>query len=298
MSAALPDEIAASIGGHAEVVEAVASEPVRPSTGAATRTTVRLRVHLGSKDGNRRSTTLIRKELRPVDAGRHAALAEDPRHWAYWLREAEAYQSGLLPSGPGLRAPKCFGVFDESLFLEAVRGPQPTARQAAEALASWQVLFEPPLDRPWLATDQIGRRLAASDLDWNAIDADARAVELWNRRGTYCERLNSLPKVLSHGDYSVGNLVVASDEIVAFDWATFGWEPVGFDLAHLALSTAEDPMPAYRAAGLDADVAANGFRCALVIIGASRVHWMVSRSMDVPSWYVDFLWEHRPPLAP
>ena len=224
-------------------------------------------------------------------------MAEDPRHWAYWLREAEAYRSGLLPSGPALRAPKCFGVVGETLFLEDVAGPQPTAHQAAEALASWQVPFAPSLDRPWLATDQIGRRLAAGDLDWGGVDADARAIELWDRRWTYFDRLARLPKVLSHGDYSVGNLVFVSDHTVAFDWATLGWEPAGFDLAHLALSTAEDPTPAYRPAALDPDLAAIGFRCALAIIGSSRVHWMASRSMEVPNWYVDFLWEHRPPSA-
>lgn len=58
-------------------------------------------------------------------------------------------------------------------------------------------------------------------------------------------------------------------------------------------------MPGYvaasRDAAPDAAAAAIGFRCALVVIGASRVHWMISRSIDVPSWYVDFLWEHRPP---
>jgi hypothetical protein len=297
MAAVLPDEIATSICDDAEVVRAVVSEPVRPSTGAATGAVVRLRIDLEGNGGDRRSATLIRKQLRPVASGRHAGLAENQRHWAYWRREAEAYGSGLLPSGPGLRAPKCFGVIDESLFLEDVAGPQPTARQASEALASWRVQFEPTLDRPWLATDQIGRRLAASDLDWAGVDADARAVELWKQRGTYYERLAGLPKVLSHGDYSVGNLVFASDQTVAFDWATLGWEPTGFDLAHLALSTAEDPMPGYRAAARDADVAATGFRCALAIIGASRVHWMISRSVDVPGWYVDFLWEHLPPMA-
>ena len=292
----LPVPIAAAVCGRTVSVLSVAVEDVRPSTGAATGADCRLRAELVLSDGRRLSETLIRKEIRPLTSGRHARLAGDPRHWAYWRREAEAYTSGLLPAGPALRAPRCFGVVDQTVFLEDVAGPEPTAVHAAEALARWQVEFEPSLDRPWLAVDQIGKRLASGDLDWGGVDADPRVVELWKRRHTCYERLARLPRVLSHGDYSIGTLVSSAGEVVAFDWATLGWEPVGFDLAHLALSAAENPLPGYRpTAPTHREVAEIGFRCALTIIGASRVHWMLSNSVEVPRWCVDFLWDRRPP---
>ena len=232
-------------------------------------------------------TTAIRKRLRPLIEGRHAPFAGDPRHWAYWRRELDAYASGLLPTGPALRAPHCIGIVDDTLELEDVTGPPPTTAEAAAALATWRVPYADDLDRPWLATDQIGRRLRATgELDWSAIDADPRAVELWSRRYEHVARLRTLPKVLSHGDFSIGNLArVDAGTVIAYDWATFGWEPAGFDLAHLALSTGEVPS------GADTDT---GFRCTVAIVGASRVHWMLERGEAPPSWYVDFLWEHRP----
>ena len=259
-----------------------------PSRGAATAHVVRLRTASG---------TAIRKQLRPLTSGRHAPQADDPRHWAFWRREAEAYRSGLLPQGPGLRAPTCFAVVADTLFLEDVPGPPPPVHRAAAALARWHVAFDPALDRPWLAVDQLGRRLAAGELDWTAVDKDRRAVQLWSQRTAFLEQLAALPKVLSHGDFCLANLATDGDDTVAFDWATLGWEPVGFDLAHLALSALVDPTPAYRSATPrpgDADLAERGFRAALAVIGASRVHWMATNGIDVPDGYVDFLWEHRP----
>jgi thiamine kinase-like enzyme len=128
-------------------------------------------------------------------------------------------------------------------------------------------------------------------LEWAGLDADPRVVRLWEHRYELHERLEQLPLVLSHGDYSIGNLVAQGTDTVALDWATFGWEAVGFDLAHLALSTGEDPTGAYLAAtplAHPAELVTFGFQTALVIIGASRLHWMVSQGLDVPAWYAQF----------
>ena len=236
--------------------------------------------------------TLVRKTLRPLIAGRHAALADDPRHWAYWRREAEAYRSGLLPLGPGLRTPLCYGVVDNEIYLESVEGPAVPVGQAAEHLARWQVPYESSLDRPWLAMDQLGQRLKVSELDWTTVEADPRVVQLWQRQWDLYEELIRVPSVRSHGDYSAGNLVRAGSDTVALDWATFGWEPLGFDLAHLALSTGEDPTDAYcSAAGpaVDAIAVRAGYRTAVATIGASRIHWMLSRGIRLPEWYVEFI---------
>jgi hypothetical protein len=71
-------------------------------TGAATASLARVSLFVRSPDGGERPPTLVRKTSRPLKTGRHAYGSEDPRHWAYWRREAEAYSSPLLPRGPGL----------------------------------------------------------------------------------------------------------------------------------------------------------------------------------------------------
>jgi aminoglycoside phosphotransferase (APT) family kinase protein len=254
-------------------------------------------VGLRTRHGGECWFRIVRKTIEPLTGGRHAALAGHPRHWAYWPRESHAYRSGLLPVGPGLRAPRCFGVVGSQVFLEEVDGTPPSVRQAAEHLAAWQVDYDRSLEQWWLARHQLGRRLAVTELDWAGLDADPRLVDLWRHRYQLHERLEQLPLVLSHGDYSMGNLVAQGTDTVALDWATLGWEPVGFDLAHLALSTGEDPTAAYMAAtplGHPADAVNLGFQTALVIIGASRLHWMLSQGLDVPSWYVQFVCERDP----
>ena len=108
--------------------------------------------------------------------------------------------------------------------------------------------------------------------------------------------LRELPRVLSHGDFSIGNLIALGADTVALDWAAVGWEPLGFDLAHLALSTGDDPIDAYLdgVGAARANLVRRGFGAAAAIIGASRVHWMLANGIDVPAWYVDFVWEHQP----
>ena len=293
----LPLSVRAALCGEPDaVVVELREDRIRRGSGAATRGLVRLTVGLRTREGRAVSVRIIRKTMEPLRGGRHAAFAGDPRHWAYWRRESEAYRSALLPTGPGFRAPRCFGVVGDDVFLEEIDGPPPSAPQAAEHLAAWQVDYDRSLDQSWLARDQLGRRLQATRLDWYNVDADPRMVDLWEDRHELYDRLAHLPLVLSHGDYSTGNLVAQGFDTVALDWATVGWEPVGFDLAHLALSTGEDPTGAYLAATplSHPPEVTFGFAAALVIIGASRVHWMLSQGLDLPEWYVEFVCEHYP----
>ena len=292
----LPQVVSRCLTGEDGAIIDVDEQVLERGTGAATASVARVSLLVRSADGSERPITLVRKTLRPLTAGRHAYGSEDPRHWAYWRREAEAYSSTLLPQGPGLRAPRCFGVLDNDVWLEEVSGPAPSVEDAAQQLAHWQVGYDPQLDRPWMARDQLGRRLEVTQLDWSLVDADPRAVRLWAGRPRYCEALSGLPVVRSHGDYSLGNLVCQAADVVALDWATFGWEPLGFDLAHLGLSSGQDPRSAYLAStGRWAEEAvARGFASAVAVIGPSRVHWMLSAGVAVPDWYVDFLWEYQP----
>ena len=287
----LPHHVAAALADEGpDGVVVVRERALHEGQGAATGAVVLLDVELSGPDGRKVEKTLIRKTVAPV-TGRHAAGAANPRHWAYWRREAEAYDSDLLPQGPGLRSPRCGGVVGDMIYLEMLEGMPASVQQAAEHLARWQVKYDAALDRPWLATDQIGQRLSVTSLEWSGVDVEPRVVRLWNRREELLEELRRLPSALSHGDYNLGNLVDVQGDTVAVDWATLGWEPVGFDLAHLALSTGIDPTEPYASASRRFDAAdiRAGYRAALVIVGISRLHWMMSAGYPVPSWHLDLV---------
>jgi hypothetical protein len=293
----IPDEVLASVAGRpgARLVSCRAA-PVTGSSGAATG-------DISLLTGIARSGTadlpfrVVRKTVRPVTAGRHAPYAGDPAHWAYWRREPLAYASGLLPGGPGLAAPRCHGVAGDVIYLAPASGKAESAEVAARRLGAWQAAAPVPdtklPDAVWLARDQLRQRVAASDLDWRRVSADPRLAAIWARRAELLGELDRVPRVLVHGDFSAGNLIAADERTtVVLDWATLGTGPVGADLASLALSTGEDPLPAYLA-GLDGRFAAAdaelGYRATLALTGASRVHWMLSRGTQPPPGYVEFV---------
>ncbi len=282
--------LAAAVGRPDAVVLGYSAEPIATGTGAATGAVTRLtgRARAG---GQEHVFAMVRKELRPLTTGRHAAGAADPRHWAYWRREPLAYASGVLPAGPGLAAPRCYGVVDDVVYLQEVAGAPESPHVAARRLGAWQASTPVP-DLPWLAGHQLAQRLAVSHLDWAAVDADARLASIWSRRHDLLAALRSVPTVLSHGDFHIGHLVAADDATVVLDWATLGVGPVGADLADLALSTLGDLVADYLV-GLedrfDADVVRVGYRTTVALTGASRVHWMLSRGVPVPHGYADFV---------
>ena len=207
-----------------------------------------------------------------------------------------AYSSNVLPSGPHLVAPKCFGVDGNDVYLEAISGPRETIDRAAMHLAEWQSRSAVP-DLPWLTHNQLEQRVSVTTLDWRSVEADPRVVDLWNRRESLLQRLANLQRVLSHGDYSHGNLLARGDETVALDWGTLGIAPVGSDLAYLALAELADPLPHFLETAQDhwppQDVVL-GFQATLALVGSSRAHWMLSRGTPLPEGYVDFLWNNRP----
>ncbi|MGR6917867.1 phosphotransferase family protein [[Actinomadura] parvosata] len=302
----LPEGVLAAILGRpGGVVAEDRAEPIRGSSGAATCALTRLTglVRCGAEEVPFR---VVRKELRPVRAGRHAPFAGDPRHWAYWRREPLAYASGLLPAGPELAAPRCYGVVDDVLYLEDVPGAPEDPQVAAGRLGEWQAAALVP-DVPWLGGHQLAQRVRATT--WAPVGADPRIERLWRRRDELLALLARLPVVLSHGDFSAGNIIAAprltsgtdvpaaSGTTVLLDWATLSAGPVGADLAALALSTFADPLDAYLegagAAFARADVEL-GYRATLALTGAGRVQWMASRGMRVPDGYVDFVVSRMP----
>ncbi|WP_231116595.1 phosphotransferase [Motilibacter rhizosphaerae] len=297
MSSVVPSDVLRAATGS-DVALQVVEEPIHGSSGAATAEVVRLTETVVTH-GQKRPFSVIHKTVRPLSTGRHAEMATRPDHWAYWRREPLAYAAAVLPTGPGFRAPRCFGVHHDTAYLEDVAGGREDPRRAAEGLCRWQATSRVP-SVDWLAAHQLEQRIAVTHLDWTTVDADPRAVAMWEARDRLLDELAVLPRVLSHGDYSLGNLIAADDgDTVALDWGTLGAAPAGADLAHLALSSLTDPLPAYLAASLDGpspDDVSLGYRTTLVLTGSSRLHWMLSNSVPVPAGYVDFLQEHRPPV--
>lgn len=221
-----------------------------------------------------------------MTSGRHAAAAADPRHWAHWRREPLAYASGLLPSGI-LRAPHCYGVADDVVYLEDVTGPPEDPALAAYRLGVWQASAEIP-DVPWLAGHQLAQRIAVSDLDW--AGADPRLAAVWARREELLDSLADVPRVLSHGDFHAEHLIAHGDCTVVLDWGTLGVSPVGADLAHLVLSTGREVLDDFLAGlggAFPAQAVRTGYRVTLALTAVSRIHWMLSRGMEVPTAYLE-----------
>ena len=279
MDAVPPSVVAAAVGVDT-VVTGCTIEPIGGSSGAATESVQRLRFQAGEQ-----AFTVIKKSFRS------GGTEQDPRHWAYWRRELLAYESGLLPRGPGLKAPRLLGTDGAAIYLEPATGPAERPELAAERLAAWQATTDPP-DADWLAGHQLAQRIAAKDLDWAAVDADPALPEIWSRRHDLLEVLGAVPNVLSHGDFHPGNLIGAGPDTVVLDWGTFGVAPVGADLAHLALGTVRDQLPFYLKGSLGrfaiGDVLV-GYRVTLALTGVSRIHWMLSAGTRPSAKYVHFV---------
>jgi hypothetical protein len=277
----------AAFGDDAVVLEV---EDIRGSLGAATASVSRL--HGRSSAG---PFSMIVKRVAPVTSGRHVKAAKNPRHWAYWRREVLAYGSGLLPTGPGLTAPRCYAVIGDAIYLEEAPPVPEDPGVAVSRLAAWQAFTAIP-DVPWLAGDQLAQRLAVADMDWSDVDADPRCAAIWNRRAELLESVNGVERVLTHGDFHAGQLRAGGDTTVVLDWGTFGVSPAGFDIAHLALSTLRDWDDVYMAevgSSLSADGVRCAYRVALLLTGVSRLHWMLTTGVEVPAGYVDFVLAHE-----
>jgi hypothetical protein len=167
--ASLPPAVISCLTDEGGAVVDMDEQVLPRGSGAASASVARISFLVRSGDGSERSISLVRKTLQPLTTGRHAKGSEDPRHWAYWRREAEAYSSGLLPSGPGLRAPRCFGVVDNDVYLQEVSGPAPSVEDAAWHLGRWQVGYNSARTGPgWLKTSSVAAsRSPAWTGDWS-----------------------------------------------------------------------------------------------------------------------------------
>ncbi len=234
---------------------------------------------------------LVVKRLVPPSAHDAHELA-DPRHFAYWRREADVVLSGVVDATPGLRAP-AGGLVEEdadgvTLMTPRVDGLDPPGLFLARALGRFAGV--PPPDLPWLARDQLRARLRRVERrgGWPTLArttvADV-ADHLWQRRESELARCDALPVVLQHGDPVPANLPGREgDDVVAIDWAGLGTGPVGAEVGYLALSCREDLehlVDAYLT-GLPDGVATRddvllGARVTAVYTALCRAEWALAR---------------------
>lgn len=215
----------------------------------------------------------------------------DPRHFAYWRREADVLDCALTVSTPGLRSAPA-GVEEDSDGITITREWVEDASSSGLFLAMGLGRFAGcDLPRPsWLAQHQLRARLVRVEGrgGWPTLArttvADV-ADHLWSRRTTMLTLSESLPHVPQHGDPTLANLPGRIEgDVVAIDWSMLGTGPVGADLGLLSLSSREEFEPLLDAylLGLPAGVASPedvvlGARISGVYTALSRAEWALAR---------------------
>jgi len=221
----------------------------------------------------------------------------DPRHFAWWRRPADVALSGAVEATPGLRGAHVLGVDEDAegitLWFEHLDERPPSGLFAARSIARFA--GAELASYPWLARDQLASRIARVERrgGWPTLARTTVADVtdfLWQRRGHYLDAVAALPQVPQHGDPTPGNLFSHDgDVVIAVDWATLGFGPVGADLGYYSLGAREEFEPlldAYVAelppGAASREQAELGARVSAVYTVISRAEWALSRATDGP----------------
>lgn len=203
----------------------------------------------------------------------------DPRHHAYWERQALVASSGIVAATPGLRSPTCLGVERDSSGI--------TLRMAYVEPTSWSPLglagalgrfAQLSVDEPaWGARDVLRDRLTTVERrgGWSALPQyDA----LWVRRHAALAVLDALPRVPTHGDAHPINLLGRDgDDVLAIDWEQFGLGPTGFDLGYLLLAVDTPLDELLDAHGGDTAAVRRGAVLVAAYTAVSRAAWSLTQ---------------------
>jgi Ser/Thr protein kinase RdoA (MazF antagonist) len=212
----------------------------------------------------------------------------DPRHFAYWRREADVAVSGAVDATPGLRStPLDVAEDDEGITLtrEFVEDAALNGLYLAHAMGRFAGA---DLGRhAWLAVDQLRDRMSRVERrgGWPTLArttvADV-ADRLWERRETLLREVDALSQ---HGDPASSNLPGRDgNDVVAIDWSTLGHGPVGADLGIFLQHAREAPEPLLDAylMGLPSGLATAaevtlGMRVTAAYTALSRAEWALAR---------------------
>ncbi|WP_426244415.1 phosphotransferase [Nocardioides sp. LHG3406-4] len=252
-----------------------------PGTGAATVGV--WRAALGDRP-------VVIKRLRRPDAHDPAEML-DPTHFAYWRREADVHDTGIVQHTVGLRCAVAAVEEDEhgvTLTREWVEDAATSGPFRAIGMGRFAG-SDVPRTR-FMSRDQLRHRLLRVERrgGWPTLArtpvADA-ADHLWRKRESHLQRVDALPQVPQHGDPASDNLPGRDgDHVVAIDWATLGFGHVGGDLGYLSLTAREDLEPLLDAylIGLPESVADPedvllGARVTAVYTALTRAEWALAR---------------------
>lgn len=231
--------------------------------------------------------------IKRLAAPRHDDPSElsDPRHFAYWRREADVAVSRVVDASPGLRSTVLDVAEDDdgiTLTREWVEDAALNGLYLAHALGRFAGA---DIGRGrWLAVDQLRDRLGRVERrgGWPTLArttvADV-ADRLWSRRETLLREVDALPLVPQHGDPAAQNFPGRDgDDVLAIDWATLGRGPVGADLGLLLQGAREDAEPLLDAylMGLPDGLATReeamlGMRVSAAYTALSRAEWALAR---------------------
>lgn len=191
-------------------------------------------------------TAVLKVLTRTKEATGRWAASDDPRHWNYWLREANVYDSGLARTWQsyGIRAPRLLASVeradgDVALWLEQVRGEPGTAWPLARHIEHARRLgaaqgATPAFDEPWLSrrflrqyvgSNTRGEELLDDDEAWQQplvrdhFPAGLRhdMVRLHHDREWFLEVMEALPRTFSHLDQWPANVRSDGPDSVLFD---------------------------------------------------------------------------------
>lgn len=224
--------------------------------------------------------------------GHDPAELTEPRHFAYWRRQAEVARSGVVATTPGLRSPLDTSVEEDehgiTLVQDWVDDAAVSGLFAAHALGRFAAADLG--DVPWLARDQLRDRLRQVERrgGWTMLMATTVAEvadRLWRRRTGLLDRVDELPQVAQHGDPTPHNLPGREgDDVVALDWGMLGHGPVGGDLGYHLLSAREafEPLVDAYLLGLPYGLASRGevelgTRVSAVYTAFTRADWALRR---------------------
>jgi hypothetical protein len=203
----------------------------------------------------------------------------DPRHHAYWQRQALVAESGIVANTPGLRAPTCLGVERDSTGITLRMAQVEPAALSPTALAAALGRFaRVPLAEPaWGARNILRDRLATVERRgrWSALPD---YEDLWVRREAALTALDELRRVPSHGDAHPVNLLGRDgDDVLAIDWEQFGLAPAGFDLGYLLLAVDTPLDELLQAHGGDPDAVRRGAVLVAAYTAVSRAAWSLTQ---------------------
>ncbi len=219
------------------------------------------------------------------------AELRDPTHYAYWRREADVAESGLVQDTPGLRGPAVAVEEDDdgiTITSDWVEDAGINGLFVAHALGRFAGADLG--GRRWLVRDLLRRRLQRTERrgGWPTLartGAADLADSLWSRREHFLQQYDALPHAAHHGDVAPKNLRGREgDVVVAIDWQSLGTGPVGTDLGLHVAAAREAPEPlldAYLLGLPDGVASAEEVRLGTRIVAAytvvSRAEWALAR---------------------